>query len=89
MATAFVQVQILWLLPFVVGQLPPVPTAGDRGKAAPELVVTQRKIELGTVLEGDKVKLSWLLENRGTADLVIEKVKPACGCTAVDLSDEG
>ena len=88
MTAALVQIQTLWLLPFIVGQLPPVPKAGDRGKAAPELVVTQRKIELGTVLEGDKVKLSWLLENRGSADLIIQKVKPACGCTAVDLSDE-
>ena len=77
MTAALVQIQTLWLLPFIVGQLPPVPKAGDRGKAAPELVVTQRKIELGTVLEGDKVKLSWLLENRGRADLIIQKVKPA------------
>ena len=88
MIAAFAQVQFVWWLSIVIGQLPPAPKATGTAEAAPQLVVTQRKIALGTVLEGDKVKLDWLLENRGNADLVIDRVKPACGCTAVDLTDE-
>jgi hypothetical protein len=76
-------------LPAAVAQLPPVPQTGDESaKKKPRLFVAQRVIDLGKVMEGDKVTLSWLLENHGSADLVIEKTTSSCGCAVVKLRDE-
>ena len=75
-------------LPISAGQLPPTPT-GTGGDTAPrpQLFVAQRSQDLGTILEGDKAIVSWLLENRGNADLVIDRTVPSCGCTVVQLAD--
>ena len=69
-------------------QLPPTPT-GTGGEAAPrpQLYVTQRSQELGTIIEGDKATVTWMLENRGNADLVIERTASSCGCTVVQLAE--
>jgi len=76
------------LLPLLAGQLPPTPT-GTGGEAAPrpQLFVAQRSQELGTIIEGDKVTVTWMLENRGKADLVIEETVSSCGCTVVQLAE--
>ena len=70
------------------GQLPPTPT-GTGGEAAlrPQLYVAQRSQELGTIIEGDKATITWMLENRGNADLVIERTTSSCGCTVVQLAE--
>lgn len=70
------------------GQLPPTPT-GTGGEAAPrpQLFVAQRSQELGTIIEGDKATVTWMLENRGNADLVIERTSSSCGCTVVQLAE--
>ncbi|MEK7757207.1 MAG: DUF1573 domain-containing protein, partial [Planctomycetota bacterium] len=75
-------------LPIWAGQLPPTPT-GTGGEAAPrpQLYVTQRSQELGTIIEGDKATVTWMLENRGNADLVIEQTSSSCGCTVVQLAE--
>jgi len=71
-----------------VGQLPPTPT-GTSGGAAPQpkLFVAQRSQDLGTIIEGDKVTVTWMLENRGNAELVIERTASSCGCTVVQLAE--
>lgn len=69
-------------------QPPPPPKSGTPAEAKPRLFVAQRTIDLGKVLEGDKVPLSWTLENQGTADLVIDQTRASCGCTIVKLGDE-
>ncbi len=56
--------------------------------AAPRLSVDEPKIDLGTVQAGDVVPMLWRLENTGDADLVIERIKPGCGCTIVSFSEE-
>ena len=38
----------------------------------------------GRIQEGQKVALSFRLKNTGDKPLVIESVKPACGCTVAD-----
>lgn len=38
----------------------------------------------GKIQEGQKVALSFRFKNTGTKPLVIESVKPACGCTVAD-----
>lgn len=38
--------------------------------------------DFGKIAEGDIVKHVYKFKNMGDADLIIEKVKPSCGCTA-------
>jgi len=47
----------------------------------------QRSQDLGTIIEGDKATVTWTLENRGTADLVIDRTTSSCGCTVVQLAE--
>ena len=42
--------------------------------------------DFGTVAEGDKVEHVYKVSNSGTADLVINDVKPSCGCTVPDFT---
>ncbi len=39
-------------------------------------------------MEGDVVQVAWTIENRGAADLIIDRTGAACGCTVVKLRDE-
>jgi hypothetical protein len=96
------QVWASWLLPVVVctlvwlglqqptlGQLPPVPEEGaEQSKPQPRLHVEELKKELGDVLEGDTVPVTWTLENRGDADLIITRTQATCGCTVVELKED-
>lgn len=71
-----------------VAQLPPPPKDSTKQVKQPRLFVGQRKVDLGKVLEGDRVPLKWTLENQGSADLVITETRASCGCTVLRLSDE-
>ncbi len=55
-----------------------------RGAAAenkPSVEIPRMRQDFGEVFERAKYEYSFTVRNRGTADLVIEDVKPACGCT--------
>lgn len=39
---------------------------------------------MGTITEGDVLKISYRFKNTGTKPLIIEKVQPGCGCTIAD-----
>lgn len=80
-------VLLLFLPSLVMGQLPPTPELTPQ-KNQPRLFVEQRMQELGNILEGSVVPLSWRLENHGDADLVIYNTKATCGCTLIKLKDE-
>lgn len=69
-------------------QLPPVPEKSREKTQLPLLFVGQRQKEVGNILEGDKPVIEWVLENRGSSDLVIERTHATCGCTVVKLSEE-
>jgi hypothetical protein len=71
----------------VFAQLPPTPREPDAAPK-PQLHVAQRSQDLGAVVEGDKVTVTWPIENRGKADLVIERTVASCGCTVVQLLEE-
>lgn len=73
----------------VHAQIPPPPEK-QPGKAAsmPRLFVEKRIHEIGNILEGETAEVAWKLENRGTANLVIDRASAACGCTVVKLRDE-
>lgn len=68
-------------------QVPPVPT--DRapgGDGLPRVAIERRIIDLGEVIQGDVVPLSWTVRNTGGSDLVIAKIIATCGCTVLDES---
>ncbi|MBI1825522.1 MAG: DUF1573 domain-containing protein [Planctomycetes bacterium] len=83
------QIAILgFLVPFASAQVPP-PPSGKPSPAGPipQLFVPVRLKDLGAILDGDKVNISWTIENHGNAPLVIDRTVSTCGCTIVQLSD--
>ncbi len=40
--------------------------------------------DLGKVKKGQVVEISWRFKNRGAKPLVIQSVRPGCGCTVAD-----
>lgn len=71
----------------VCAQLPPIPTSGSKPATQPRLYVAERTKDLGTIIEGDVHVVRWLVENRGSADLVIQRVRASCGCVVAFLSE--
>ncbi len=90
MKTHIAATLLLNLSTLTIAQVPPAPDRGSAGDSAPQplVFVENRNIELNSVLEGDTVPLSWRLENRGAADLIISRTAATCGCTVVSLSEE-
>lgn len=73
----------------VQAQLPPVPSGkGSTVAKKPKIVVAQRLVDIGRVLEGDKIGVEWLIENHGDAELIIQRTRATCGCTVIELSPE-
>lgn len=47
----------------------------------PSIEIPRMRQDFGEVFERAKYEYSFVVRNRGTADLIIEDVKPGCGCT--------
>lgn len=45
----------------------------------PDIVFPQTEVSFGVAGRGEAISSTFVYENRGTADLVVEAVKPACG----------
>ncbi len=72
----------------VHAQVPPVPDKpATKGGGVPRLVAEQRLLDVGKIVEGEKVPLEWVLENRGDGDLQILRTQASCGCTLVKLEE--
>lgn len=54
--------------------------------AAPELSVDHPTYNFGTILQGKKIEHVFTVKNNGNEPLHIKQVKPACGCTAANIS---
>lgn len=54
--------------------------------AGPQLIVDQPTVDLGKILQGNRVEHVYSLRNNGDQVLVIQKVRSSCGCTAALLS---
>lgn len=52
---------------------------------APRLVAAEPIFDAGTVSKGERVKVDFVLENQGQADLEISDVRPSCGCTVASF----
>ena len=70
--------------------LSPVSAKGADTSALPSPVAVApvHGHEFGSVVEGAKIKHDFVIENKGTAPLLIEKVRPGCGCTTVSYTKE-
>ncbi len=49
---------------------------------SPKIKAVNPVEDLGTLVEGQIAKESFIVKNEGTADLIIDKVRASCGCTA-------
>lgn len=54
----------------------------------PEVIFFSTSHNFGPITEGKKVSTVFYFKNTGTADLLVQKVRTSCGCTAVLLSSD-
>jgi hypothetical protein len=66
----------------------PVQAAPATPGAYPTIEFDDTVHEFGTVFENKDVEHSFRFENKGEANLLIEKVKTTCGCTVADYTKE-
>jgi len=58
----------------------------DNPVASPQAVFSKLSHDVGTVEAGVAVTHTFKVKNAGTADLLINRVEPSCGCTLVDFT---
>jgi uncharacterized protein (DUF58 family) len=63
-------------------------TAQTAAVAAPVIEFEGDTYDFGTVNQGEVVKHTFKFRNAGNADLVIQNVKPSCGCTTPTWTNE-
>lgn len=54
----------------------------------PYMYFKQETRDMGKVKQGDTVFCTFLVENRGKADLLIKGVSPSCGCTVAQYDQK-
>jgi len=50
---------------------------------APRIIVENDRFNFGQMKKGEKLEFTFVLKNEGNNDLLIRKLKPSCGCTAI------
>ncbi len=55
---------------------------------APKIEFSQEGHDFGDIAQNSKVSHTFKFQNRGDAELIIEKVRASCGCTAALASDK-
>ena len=61
----------------------------DREKFSVDTTVEVDNVyDFGEVMQGEKVKARFEIKNTGDVDLKIFEVKPSCGCTLADYTEE-
>ena len=75
--------------PAVAEAVPVVETApAEEVVHAPKLVCDEPTYKFGELESSETVEHTFILRNEGDLDLEITRVKPACGCTAANLSEK-
>ena len=64
---------------------PAAPAAPAVPADAPKLVIAESVKDFGTVPKGDDLVWDYQVKNTGKTDLVIDSVKPSCGCTVANF----
>lgn len=70
--------------PAAPARLAPPEETAPAPATGPALEASETAHDFGSVYEGALVRHVFTLASAGTADLVIEKIKPSCGCTAAE-----
>ncbi len=63
----------------------PAPAKPAATGPRPIIEIPKMRQDFGEVYERDKFEYSFVVKNRGKADLVISEVKPGCGCTVANF----
>jgi hypothetical protein len=53
--------------------------------APPAIALSEQTYDWGQILQGELVQHTFQVENKGGADLRIERIRPSCGCTTVNF----
>ena len=78
---------LVWLLPVPAAWGQGAEPPDDAPSSGPRLIVEKEKVDLGTLKEGETAETVFVLENKGDADLVIDRVRTSCGCTTAKLTE--
>lgn len=62
------------------------PGVSDAQQRSPRVVVPEPSFNFGSVPQGQRVIHEYELRNSGDGDLTIQRVSPACGCTATTVT---
>jgi hypothetical protein len=54
----------------------------------PVIYIEESKFDFGKVIKGEVVQHRYKYKNNGKAPLVIQKIRPGCGCTVIDNWDK-
>jgi hypothetical protein len=60
----------------------------EQKQNAPKLEVDNVNFDFDTIKSGDKVTHDYTVKNSGKSDLIIRKLSPSCGCTAVNMKSQ-
>lgn len=63
-----------------------LPGVSEAQQRTPRVVVPEPSFNFGSVPQGQRVVHEYELRNMGDGDLTIQRVSPACGCTATTLT---
>ena len=55
-------------------------------ESRPVISISSTSYDFGTVAQGTKVVHEFEVKNKGSADLVIQRLSPSCGCTATQVA---
>lgn len=69
--------------PGVTTDLVNIPGSSDDPRKLPVITFTEAEYNFGTIAEGELVKHTFTFKNTGKAPLILSKVEPSCGCTAM------
>lgn len=61
------------------------PAAPAAPAEAPKMIIPESIKDFGTVPKGDDLVWDFVVKNDGKVDLVIDQVKPSCGCTVANF----
>lgn len=63
----------------------PAPAPAAAPADAPKIVIVESIKDYGTIPKGQELVWDFTVKNEGKADLVIDQVKPSCGCTVANF----
>ena len=61
----------------------PSASNNSSSQVLPKIQFTDTIFDFGIIIEGEQVRHSFSFESAGNAPLIITRVEPSCGCTAV------